>query len=74
MNDESYMIKKSHREKTGKDVHVFMTDGHSQVLDSKDAVYMKNLVEILILWLATSVIYSQGVPQKFLRNHAMFIM
>ena len=47
MNDESYMIKKSHREKTGKDVHVFMTDGHSQVLDSKDAVYMKNLVEIL---------------------------
>ena len=47
MNDESYMIKKSHREKTGKDVHVFMTDGHSQVLESKDSVYMKNLVEIL---------------------------
>jgi len=47
MNEESYMIKKSHREKTGRDVHVFMTDGQSQVLESKDALYMENLVEIL---------------------------
>ncbi len=47
MNEESYMIKKSHREKTGRDVHVFMTDGQSQILESKDALYMENLVEIL---------------------------
>jgi hypothetical protein len=47
MDEESYMIKKSHREKTGKDIHVFMTDGQSQVLDSKDIVYMSSLVKIL---------------------------
>tara|TARA_B100001778_G_C17993919_1_gene364805 strand:- start:7 stop:201 length:195 start_codon:yes stop_codon:yes gene_type:complete len=47
MNDVSYMIKKTHRDKIGKDIHVFMTDGQSQVLESKDIIHMKKLVEIL---------------------------
>ena len=47
MNDESYMIKKTQRDQTGKKLHVFMTDGQSQILESQDIVRMKNLVDIL---------------------------
>lgn len=44
---ESYMIKKSYRDNTGKDLHVFMTDGQSQILELTDENKVNELIKIL---------------------------
>tara|TARA_B100000963_G_scaffold50171_1_gene38326 strand:+ start:536 stop:748 length:213 start_codon:yes stop_codon:yes gene_type:complete len=47
MSKDSYMIKKCYRDNTGKDLHVLITDGHSQVLELTTLSKAEYLVGLL---------------------------
>jgi len=47
MSKETYMIKKTLFKKSDKVMHVFMTDGTSQVLEIKDFSVAEKFVEVM---------------------------
>lgn len=47
LSKDSYMIKKCYRDNTGKDIHVLITDGQSQVLEISKLSKAEYLVDLL---------------------------
>ena len=47
LSKNSYMIKKCYRDNTGKDMHVLMTEGHSQILEMSKLNKAESLVNLL---------------------------